>query len=285
VPGINRDENDPETYRVDWGAVHGGLNPWKRTEKVVVDPFLVAKAVKAVMGQCPHQTANGKPLVWNEYRVFLDLGDWERIKKLEGTLVRDMGEVVEKHLKKLKAEMVGGLTVRLLRDEGGTVRPGHAVIKVDFSSVEAPATDASEMTVRIGGPVAKQLTDLTQRVPESFMGAYVNPAAEERLKVLWTGGEATIRAGSRVVLGRPHGAAAPGFVPLEGATSKINKRHLWIEASEDGALIGRISDANPVEVKGRLVQAGGQISIDAFPAEINLSNGEMKLTVERLGGS
>jgi hypothetical protein len=286
VPGVSRDENDPETYRIDWAAVHGGLNPWKRTEKVVVDPFLVAKAVKAVMGQCPHQTANGKPLVWNEYKVFLDLGDWERIKKLESTLLRDMGEVVEKHLKKLKAEMVGGLTVRMLRDEGGTVRPGNAVIKVDFSEVDSGTpTDPSEMTVRIGGPVAKALTDLTQRVPESFVGAYVNPAAEERLKVLWSGGEAMIRAGSRVVLGRPHGATAPGFVALEGANSKINKRQLWIEASEDGALIGRISDANPVEVKGRLVQAGGQISIDAFPAEINLSNGEMKLTVERLGGS
>src|SRR5262249_42765287 len=197
-----------------------------------------------------------------------------------------LGDVVEKHLKKLKAEMVGGLTVRLLRDEGGTVRPGHAVIKVDFGEVESAApVDASEMTVRIGGPVAKSLTDLTQRVPESFVGSYVNPAAEERLKVLWTGGEATIRAGSRVVLGRPHGATAAGFVALEGANSKINKRQLWIEASEDGALIGRISDANPVEVKGRLVQAGGQISIDAFPAEISLSNGEMKLTVERLGGS
>jgi len=48
VPGVSRDENDPETYRIDWAAVHGGLNPWKRTEKVVVDPFLVAKAVKAV---------------------------------------------------------------------------------------------------------------------------------------------------------------------------------------------------------------------------------------------
>jgi hypothetical protein len=157
---------------------------------------------------------------------------------------------------------------------------------VDFSEVDSgTATDPSEMTVRIGGPVAKALTDLTQRVPESFVGAYVNPAAEERLKVLWSGGEAMIRAGSRVVLGRPHGATAPGFVALEGANSKINKRQLWIEASEDGALIGRISDANPVEVKGRLVQAGGQISIDAFPAEINLSNGEMKLTVERLGGS
>src|SRR5207244_7860955 len=94
--------------------------------------------------------------------------------------------------------------------------PGNAVIKVDFSEVEGAATDPSEMTVRIGGPVAKSLTDLTQRVPESFAGAYVNPAAEERLKVQWTGGEATIRAGSRVVLGRPHGATAPGFVALEG---------------------------------------------------------------------
>ena len=285
MPGIARDDKDPETYRIDWAAVHGGLNPWKRTEKVVVDPFLVAKAVKAVMGQCPHQTANGKPLVWNEYKVFLDLEDWERIKKLESTLLRDLGSVVEKHLKKLKAEMVGGLTVRLLRDEGGTVRPGHAVIKVDFAEVEAAPSDPSEMTVRVGGPIARSLTDLTQRVPESFVGAYVNPSAEEKLKVSWTGGDSTIRAGSRVVLGRPHGASAPGFVPLEGATSKINKRQLWIEASEDGALIGRLSDANPVEVKGRLVQAGGQISIDAFPAEISLSNGEMKLTLERLGGS
>ena len=47
MPGIARDDKDPETYRIDWAAVHGGLNPWKRTEKVVVDPFLVAKAVKA----------------------------------------------------------------------------------------------------------------------------------------------------------------------------------------------------------------------------------------------
>src|SRR4029079_10001657 len=183
-PGTGGAENEPETYRIDWAAVHGGLNPWKRTEKVVVDPFLVDKDVKAAMGQCPHQIAHAKPLVWNEYKVFLDLGDWERIKKLESTLLRDMGEVVEKHLKKLKAEMVGGLTVRMLRDEGGTVRPGNAVIKVDFSEVDSgTATDPSEMTVRIGGPVAKALTDLTQRVPESFVGAHVNHAAAEGLQV------------------------------------------------------------------------------------------------------
>src|SRR4029453_13876533 len=170
---------------------------------MVVAPYLVAKRVKGVMGQCPPETANGKPLVWNEYKVFLDLNDWERIKKLESTLLRDMGEVVEKHLKKLKAEMVGGLTVRLLRDEGGTVRPGNAVIKVDFSEGDTGgATDPPEMTVRIGGPVAKSLTDLTQRVPESFVGAYVNPAAEERLKVLWSGGGGRIAPGAA---GRPGG--------------------------------------------------------------------------------
>ena len=33
MPGISRAENDPETFRIDWAAVHGGLNPWKRTEK------------------------------------------------------------------------------------------------------------------------------------------------------------------------------------------------------------------------------------------------------------
>jgi hypothetical protein len=283
VPGISRHEKDPETFHVDWAALHGGVNPWKRTHKIVVDPLLVAKAVKAVMRKCPLKTAAGKPLVWNEYRVFLDLDDWDRIKKLEGTLLRDLGEVVEKALKKSKAEMVGSLNIRLLRDEGGTVRPGMAVVKVDFSEVEPPAgqVDASEMTIRIGGDVARSLTDLTQRVPESFVGAFVDPSGEDRLRVLWEGGEAKIRSGSRVVLGRPHGSTAPGFIALDGANTKINKRQLWIEASDDGALIGRLSDANPVEVKGRLVQAGGQISIDSFPAEISLSSGEMKLTLDR----
>jgi hypothetical protein len=257
VPGITRHEKDPETYHVDWSVLGAGMNPWKRTQRIVVDPLLVAKAVKAVMRKCPLKTANGKPLVWNEYRVFLDLDDWERIKKLEGTLLRDLGGVVEKALNDLKAEMVGGLQIRLLRDEGGTVRPGTAVIKVDFAEGESTVVeDPSEMTIRVGGPVARSLTDLTQRVPESFQGAHVDPTGEEKLRVAWSGGAATIRSGSRVVLGRPHGATAPGFVALEGASSKINKRQMWIEASDDGeAVIGRLSDANPVEVRGRLVQA------------------------------
>ena len=43
-----------------------------------------------------------------------------------------------------------------------------------------------------------------------------------------------------------------------------------------------LSDANPVEVNGRLLQAGGQISIEDFPAQISLSSGELTLTLERI---
>ena len=91
MPGINRDEQDPQKFHVDWQAVHAGLNPWKRSEKVIIDPYLVAKAVKGVMRQCTQQTATGKPLVWNDYAVFMDLTDWEQVKKLENTLTRDLG--------------------------------------------------------------------------------------------------------------------------------------------------------------------------------------------------
>ena len=286
MPGINRDEQDPQKFHVDWQAVHAGLNPWKRSEKVIIDPFLVAKAVKGVMRQCAQQTATGKPLVWNDYAVFMDLTDWEQVKKLEGTLTRDLGAVVTKTLKKSKAEMVGPLNVRLLRDEGNSVRPNTAVIKVDFRPEEKleamSGTDASEMTVRIGGLVAKSVTDLTQRVPDMEGLGVQDDSAPEQLRLSWPGGTTTIRDGNRIVLGRPHPGPSVGFVPLSGATSKNNTRQLWVEADEDGALIGRLSDANPVEVNGRLLQAGGQISIEDFPAQISLSTGELTLTLERI---
>lgn len=281
MPGIVRDRQDPQTFAVDWQALHAGRNPWKRAEKVVVDPFLIAKAVKQVMKKCPHQTATGRPLVWNDYAVFLDLSDWERIKKLEATLVRDLGTVVEKELAKSKSEMVGILNVRLLRDEGGSVRPGAGVIKVDFMEGDRIfPPNAGEMTVRISGGLMGAVADLTQRIAESPV---TGPDIEEGLLVRWTGGGSTrIRTGSRVVLGRPHTGALSGFVPLTGAGSKINKRQVWIEATVDGALIGRLSRANPVEVKGRLIQAGGQIAVDELPADVSLSNGALVLTVDRL---
>ena len=281
MSGIVKDEQDPQKFHVDWAAVHAGLNPWKRVARVSVDPFLVAKAVRAVMRQCTHQTAGGKPLVWNDYTVFLELSDWEHVKKLESTLVRDLGGIVEKQIVRMKAEMVGAFSVRLLRDEGGSVRPGHAVVKVDFAELEQPvAADAGEMTVRISVPLGRTVLDMqTQSLPD--VG---NPEGEgpDELKVTWPEGETTIRGGARVVLGRAHTGEAPGFVALTGASTKINKRQVWIEAEDGGAVIGRLSDANPVEVNGRLLQAGGQIDVEKLPAEISLSSGELRLTVERL---
>jgi hypothetical protein len=284
VAGIVKDEQDTQKFHIDWAAVHAGLNPWKRAARVSVDPFLVAKAVRGVMRQCTHQTAAGKPLVWNEYSVFLELSDWEHVKKLESTLVRDLGGIVEKEINKLKAEMVGAFNVRLLRDEGGSVRPGYAIVKVDFSEVEKPvAADLGEMTVRINTPLGRTVLDMqTQNLPD-----VVNPEGEgpEELKVTWSEGETTIRGGARVVLGRPHTGETPGFVPLTGANTKINKRQVWIEAEDGGAVIGRLSDANPVEVNGRLLQAGGQIDVDTLPVQISLSSGELHLTVERIAST
>jgi hypothetical protein len=290
MSGLTRDDHDLQTFHVDWAALRAGLNPWKRGRKVAVDPFLVAKAVKAAMRQCPDRTATGSPLVWNDYAVFLDLADWSRIKKLEATLVRDIGAVVEKELTGLKAEMVGPLSVRLVRDESGAVRPGGAIVRADFTEAErlAPANPA-EMTVRVRQslPPRPLTAPPTVRVPDDPLDGGARQAPEAPLnggglRVEWPRGQTSVPDGSRIVLGRSHRAASPGFVALTGASARINKRQLWIEAGAGGVIIGRFSEANPVQVAGRLIQSGGQIAVDRFPLDVSLSNGEMNLTIHRI---
>jgi hypothetical protein len=277
VSGLTRDDHDPNVFQVDWSAVRAGRNPWKRGSQAAVDPFIVAKAVKLAMKVCPHKTATGAPLVWNDYTVFMDLEDWTRVKKLESTLVRDLGGVIEKELAILKAEMVGPLNVRLLRDESGNVRPGTALLKADFSSADRLAPpDANEMTVRVGKLGAVPVAD-----PPTERVAGVVPDVS-RLTVEWDGGSTAVPPGIRAVFGRPHKGASPGFVPLTGAGTKINKRQLWVESGGGGVIVGRFSEANPVEVSGRLVQPGGQIAVNRFPVDVTLSNGDMKLTIDRV---
>lgn len=277
MPGLIQDDHDPQTFRVDWSALWAGHRPWRRGRKVPLDPFLVAKAVTALMRACPDRTAVGGALVWNDYAVFLDLSDWSRIKKLEATLVRDLGAVVEKELEALHAEMVGPLSVRLVRDESSGVPPGGAVIRGDFTEAErlAPA-DPAEMTVRVG-------RSITPRLPLEPPTVRVSDNSEkaEGLRVTWPRGEAVVADGSRIVLGRAHKPAAPGFVALSGASNKINKRQVWIESGAGGVIIGRFSGANPVQVAGRLIQSGGQIAVDRLPLDVSLSNGEMSLTIDR----
>jgi hypothetical protein len=133
--------------------------------------------------------------------------------------------------------------------------------------------------VRVGRPARPLLTP-TERVPEGALDA--SPAAG--LRVEWPRGDARVADGTRIVLGRPHKPASPGFVALTGASTKINKRQLWIEAGAGGVIIGRFSEANPVQVGGRLIQSGGQIAVDRFPLDVTLSNGEMSLTIHRVDG-
>src|SRR5439155_12126368 len=161
------------------------------------------------MRLCPHRTATGSPLVWNDYSVFMDLEDWTRVKKLESTLVRDLGGVVEKELATLKAEMVGPLNVRLLRDESGNVRPGAAVLKADFAAADRlAAPDPDEMTVGVRRPGPVPLADPpTQRV------AGVIPDSA-RLRGQWPKGSTNVPAGGRAGFGRPPKAASPGLGPL-----------------------------------------------------------------------
>ena len=71
--GLTRDDHDPNVFQVDWSSVRAGRNPWKRGTAAAVDRFLVANAVKEAMKLCPHRTATGSPLVWNDYSVFMDL--------------------------------------------------------------------------------------------------------------------------------------------------------------------------------------------------------------------
>ena len=217
--GVTKDEQDPQKFHVDWASVHAGLQPLEAHHEGLGGPLPGGQGRARRDATVHAPTAAAKPLVWNEYSVFLELSDWEHMKKLESTLVRDLGGIVEKEISRLKAEMVGAFNVRLLRDEGGSVRPGYAVVKVDFSEGEtAVIPDSGEMTVRLSTPLGRTVLDMqTQNLPE--IG---NPEGEgpEELKVTWPDGETTIRGGARVVLGRPHTGETPGFVPLTGASSE-----------------------------------------------------------------
>jgi hypothetical protein len=59
----------------------------------------------------------------------------------------------------------------------------------------------------------------------------------------------------------------------------VNKRQVFVEATDAGAVIGRLPSANPVQVNGRLLQKGGQLPAAALPAEISLSDGEVTLVL------
>jgi hypothetical protein len=270
----------PQAFDVDLGAFDGFLARWFGGP-VAVDPFRVGSALRAVMGACDVRTATGRSLLWNDYRVFLRPADWEGLRALGRRTQEDLASILLEEVHRQNAEIVGVPLIRLLVDEaegGDAVAAGHVVVRVAFSEpADLAAVPDDGMTIRVGAPGARPAvahvpapsrSDATQRVEEPGPGA----------RLAWPGGQAWAPLGARVLLGRPHDGAPPGFVPLVGAGATVNKVQAWIEVQRDGVRIGRLSQANPVQVDGRVLQPGGDVDVARGAVVLRLSN-ELEISV------
>jgi hypothetical protein len=137
------------------------------------------------------------------------------------------------------------------------------------------------MTVRLDGwAVAGEIAARAPKGPDDtlFVDDSANDAARGVLR--WPGGEAAIALGATMILGRPHPGAPAHFVPLTGASGKVNKQHLWIAVGTTTARIGRFANANPVHVNDAAVGLGADVEVE-LPAEVSLSRGDLVLTLSR----
>lgn len=96
-------------------------------------------------------------------------------------------------------------------------------------------------------------------------------------------GPIEIPKGEEVIFGRDKGVPPKGtFIPLPGASNKINGEHFSITIQDNGsALLKRLDHANPVNVNGDPVPEGKMKRINDFPARIILSHGEMHLILTK----
>jgi hypothetical protein len=236
------------------------------------------------------------PLLWNDFHLFLSAGDLARLRPMEGRIVGELHQIVRQEAARLRAELPGPVSIRLLVDEGAELPAGSMHLRAGFkegpSRALANTASSPDATVRAGAPAAplaephRPLDLETSRISE--------PTSPPRLQVTWAGGGVLVPNGVRVCFGRAHDPAPPFFVALPGANPRISRRHLWIEAPEAGptaswsapsAVIGRFNDANPVQVEGRTVQPGTSLSVERLPVEILLSSNEMLLVLEETRGT
>jgi hypothetical protein len=261
-----------EQFRVRFGE----LAKVRRGDAVQVDPFLIAQAIAAVMRECTVRAATGKPLVWNEYRMILARRDFESIRPLQGPLERDLRTVLAQEATARKAELVGELRVTVVFDEADELAAGQGVVRVAFVPTERLAAPrAGEMTMRldgwaVAGEIVAKAAD-TVIVDDPNTGGYA---------LSWAGGRSSLAIGATMIVGRPHPDAPGNFIPLDGASAKVNKQHLWIAAGTSTVRIGRFAKANPVHVNGQPVAAGEETEVP-LPAEISLSRGELVVTIEK----
>jgi len=275
----------------------GELARVRRGEPVQIDPFLIARAIALVMGECTVRSAAGRPITWNQYRLILARRDYESIRPLQALLERDLRQVLAEAARAREAELVGELRVTVVADEadGADALPaGEGVARVAFVTTERlEQPRPGEMTVRLDGwAVAGEIAARAAARPGSAGGApggaggapaetvVVGDTAAPACALRWAGGTAALAVGAPVVVGRPHPEQPAYFIALTGAGAKVNKRHFWIEARADRVRIGRFAKANPVHANGQAIRAGEELEV-ALPAEISLSHGDLVLSVSR----
>jgi hypothetical protein len=274
---IRRDSVD--TFRVAFAE----LAKCKRGEVVLIDPFLIGRAIAQVMQACTVRSAAGRPIVWNEYRVVLARPDFELVRALAGTLERDLAEVLAQEAEARRVELLGALRVTVVFDEADELRAGDGVVRVAFVPTARPVHPAAgELTVRRDGWAAAG--EIAVRGPQAFADtAFVDDSIGvegERYALEWAGGRARLDVGVTLIVGRPHAEAPANFVGLTGAGAKVNKQHFWIALAASSVRIGRLAGANPVHVNGQPIAAAQDIEA-GIPAEISLSRGDLVLTVRR----
>jgi hypothetical protein len=245
----------------------------RRGEPVQIDPFLIGRAIAAVMRECTVRAASGQPMLWNDYRMILARRDFDLVRSLQGPLERDLQEVLAREASARQAELVGALRVTVVFDEADELAAGVGVVRVAFApTAKLQAPLAGEMTVRFDSfEKAGELAPVSTVFVDDTNGAPV---------VQWSGGAARLEVGATIVLGRPHPEAPPRFVALAGAGAKINKQQLWLAVGVTSVRVGRCANANPVYVNGHALAAGQDIEA-ALPVEISLSRGELVLIVKR----
>src|SRR3712207_5213660 len=95
----------------------GELARVRRGQPVLIDPFLIARAIALVMRECTVRSAAGRPITWNQYRMILARRDFDMIRPLQGPLERDLRNVLAEEARTRQAELVGELRVTVVYDE------------------------------------------------------------------------------------------------------------------------------------------------------------------------
>ena len=270
----------PDRFRVDFARLAqagllGRLRGMLSAAPVSVDPYKIGQAVGAVMAQSTERDVHGRLLVWNAFKVYLSRSDHDRLRPLQGRLRAGLDALIRQQLDALDAETVGDPVVRVMVDEEIDLPVGVGEVVVAYVENRAIAAPVDgEVTVRVRrAPRPAPLPASTQRVPE--------PEQVGALVLRWSGGSHRVAPGQRVLIGRPHPEPPEGFIPLTGASNRINSIQLTIDNAADGVVLSRPARANPVAIQGHPLQPGGRLVLQEDAVQIDLSSGELALTLRR----